>query len=48
MVVPTVAGEYLLVLDVVTPDDGSLIGSGRDPIVVRMTVSPLEPPAPRQ
>jgi hypothetical protein len=48
MVVPTVAGEYLLVLDVVTPDGGSLIGSGRDPIVVRMTVSPLEPPAPRQ
>jgi hypothetical protein len=48
MVGPTVPGEYLLVLDIVTPDGSSLVAAGRDPIVVRMTVSSPEPPAPRQ
>jgi hypothetical protein len=48
MTVPTVAGEYLLVLDVVTPEGDSLVAAGRDPIVVRMTISEPEPPAPRQ
>ncbi len=48
MTVPTVAGEYLLVLDVITPDGDSLVAAGRDPIVIRMTVSEPEPPSPRQ
>jgi hypothetical protein len=48
MLVPTVAGEYLLVLDIVTPEGGSLVASGRDPIMVRMTISPAEAPTPRQ
>ncbi len=48
MAVPTVAGEYLLVVDLVTPDGGSLVAAGRDPIVIRMTVSEPEPVAPRQ
>ena len=48
MVVPTVAGEYLLVLDVVTPEGGSLVASGRDPIMVRMTIHPGEASTPRQ
>lgn len=48
MTVPTVPGEYLLVLDIVTPDGGSLVAAGRDPIVVRMQVSAPEPPSPRQ
>ncbi len=48
MTVPPVAGEYLLVVDVVTPDGGSLVAAGRDPIVIRMTVSEPEPPSPRQ
>lgn len=48
MTVPTVAGEYLLVLDIVPPDGDSLVAAGRDPIVIRMTVSEPEPPSPRQ
>jgi hypothetical protein len=36
--VPTVPGDYLLVLDVVTPERGSLIASGADPTLVRITV----------
>lgn len=48
MTVPTVAGEYLLVLDIVTPDGDSLVAAGRDPIVIRMTVSPPEPLVPLQ
>ena len=34
---PTAAGDYLLVLDIVTPDRGSLIASGGDPTLVRVT-----------
>ena len=48
MIVPVVAGEYLLVLDIVTPDGGSLIAGGVDPVVVQMTVSAPESPGPRQ
>jgi hypothetical protein len=48
MIVPVVAGEYLLVLDIVTPGGGSLIAGGVDPVVVRMTVSAPESPGPRQ
>ena len=40
---PTKAGQYLLVLDVVDPDRGSLVASGADPTVVRVTV--VEAPA---
>jgi len=35
---PDVAGDYLLVLDVVTPERGSLIASGAEPTLVRVTV----------
>ena len=37
---PTAAGDYLLVLDVVTPERGSLVASGADPTLVRITVVP--------
>jgi hypothetical protein len=43
VVAPKASGEYLLVLDVVTPDDGSLVASGLDPTIVRVTVA--APPA---
>jgi hypothetical protein len=36
---PDVAGDYLLVLDIVSPDDGSLIASGANPTLVRVTVT---------
>jgi len=39
---PEAAGDYLLVLDVVTPDDGSLVASGANPTVVRITVVPAK------
>jgi hypothetical protein len=35
---PKIAGDYLLVLDIVTPERGSLIASGADPTLVRITV----------
>ena len=36
---PTAPGSYLLLVDVVTPDDGSLVASGADPTLVRVTVT---------
>ena len=33
------AGDYLLLLDVITPGDGSLAGAGVPPGIVRVTVS---------
>ena len=39
---PTAAGQYMLVLDVVTPERGSLVASGADPTVVRVTVLPAK------
>jgi hypothetical protein len=36
---PTAPGDYLLVLDVVTPDEGSLIATGVSPTLVRVTVT---------
>lgn len=47
---PSVAGEYLLVLDIVTPEDGSLTAKGVEPAIIRVTVgepaaSPAEAPA---
>ena len=38
-VAPSRAGQYLLLIDVVTPDDGSLAALGVDPALVRVTVS---------
>ena len=35
---PKVPGTYLLLLDVVTPDLGSLVASGANPTLVRVTV----------
>jgi hypothetical protein len=43
VVAPTVPGEYLLMLDVVTPDDGSLVANGLEPTIVRVTVSAPPP-----
>jgi hypothetical protein len=43
VVAPTVPGEYLLILDIVTPDDGSLVASGLEPTIVRVTVSTPPP-----
>ncbi len=37
---PTVAGEYLLVLDIVTPEAGSLTAKGVAPTIIRVTVAP--------
>jgi hypothetical protein len=38
VVAPSVPGAYLLVLDIVTPEDGSLVASGLEPTIVRVTV----------
>ena len=40
LTVPTVPGDYLLFLDIVTPEHGSLVASGADPTLVRVTVLP--------
>ncbi len=37
---PDRPGEYLLILDVLSPVDGSLAAAGGDPVVVRITVTP--------
>ncbi len=39
LTVPTVPGQYLLLLDIVSPDDGSLVATGAAPTLVRVTVS---------
>jgi hypothetical protein len=39
LTVPTSPGDYLLLLDVVTPQGGSLAGAGVPPGIVRVTVS---------
>jgi hypothetical protein len=36
---PTAPGSYLLLLDVVAPDGGSLVASGANPTLVRVTVT---------
>jgi hypothetical protein len=38
VIAPSVPGAYLLVLDIVTPDDGSLVASGLEPTIVRVAV----------
>jgi hypothetical protein len=40
LTVPEAPGEYLLLLDVVTPERGSLVASGLAPALVRVTVLP--------
>jgi hypothetical protein len=42
---PSVAGEYLLLLDIVTPEAGSLTSRGVEPTIVRVTVGATEAPA---
>ena len=42
---PSVAGEYLLLLDIVTPEAGSLTFRGIEPTIVRVTVGATDSPA---
>ena len=41
---PVAPGDYLLMLDIVTPEHGSLVASGADPTIVRVTVLPTTTP----
>jgi hypothetical protein len=41
---PAAAGDYLLMLDIVTPDEGSLVASGATPTLVRVTVTATSTP----
>ena len=41
---PPAAGDYLLLLDIVTPERGSLVASGADPTLIRVTVSAAPTP----
>jgi hypothetical protein len=41
---PSVAGEYLLILDVVTPEAGSLTARGVEPAIIRVTVGVVAEP----
>jgi len=41
---PTAAGQYLLLLDIVTPERGSLVASGANPTLIRVTVLPASAP----
>ncbi len=41
---PPAAGDYLLLLDIDTPDRGSLVASGADPTLIRVTVSAAPTP----
>ena len=43
---PSVAGDYLLVLDIITPDHGSLVAAGIEPTIVRVRVAKAETIAP--
>ena len=40
LVAPTAPGQYLLLLDIVTPERGSLVAAGADPTMIRVTVLP--------
>ena len=42
---PSVAGEYLLLLDIVTPEAGSLTSRGVEPTIIRVTVGATAAPA---
>ena len=41
---PSVAGEYLLLLDIVTPEAGSLTARGVEAMIVRVTVGETKAP----
>jgi hypothetical protein len=44
--VPSVPGEYLLVLDILTPDHGSIVANGVEPTIIHVTVTePVLPAA---
>ena len=43
---PSAPGDYLLVLDIVTPDRGSLAAAGIDPTIIRIHVVAPAPPTP--
>jgi hypothetical protein len=45
VVAPEVPGEYLLLLDVVSPDRGPLSAFGNEPAIVRVTVTAPDPTA---
>ncbi|MGK2849454.1 MAG: hypothetical protein ACSLFN_00855, partial [Candidatus Limnocylindrales bacterium] len=38
VIAPTVEGDYLLILDIVTPEDGSIVAAGLAPTIIRVTV----------
>jgi hypothetical protein len=42
---PSVAGDYLLILDIVTPESGSLTARGVEPAIIRVTVGAVAAPA---
>jgi hypothetical protein len=41
---PPAAGDYLLLLDIVTPERGSLVASGANPTLIRITVAAAPTP----
>ena len=43
LVAPAVPGEYLVLLDVVTPGEGSLVAAGVEPALIRVTVTGVAP-----
>jgi hypothetical protein len=45
LTVPTTPGEYLLLIDVVSPSSGALSSLGSQPAIVRVTVAPPAPAA---
>jgi hypothetical protein len=46
MVAPSAPGDYLLMLDIVTPQVGSLAAQGVDPTIVRVRVAtPIADPS---
>ena len=46
LAVPDAPGDYLLILDIVTPDRGSLAAAGIDPTIIRIHVVAPAPPTP--
>ena len=46
LVSPAAPGDYLLLLDVVSPAHGTLSALGSQPAMVRVTVAPAAPPGP--
>ncbi len=46
LIAPSLAGEYLLVIDLLSPLHGSLAAAGAPPASVRITVYPAPPPRP--